>query len=108
MIEKVMKALTERDYLGLASCFSKDCVFFDYCPSQNGRPNSYVYGSECIELYYRKMFIAETFEVAEPVIESEKSANFFGSYAGPYVYARLSIEKFDDAGLIEKAIIHPA
>ena len=108
MIEKAVKALIEKDYLGFASCFSEDCVFFDYCPSQNGKPNSYIYGSACMELYYRKMFVGEIFEVAEPVIESDKSANFFSAYGGPYVYARLSIEKFDDNGLIEKAIVHPA
>ena len=108
MIEKVMKALIEKDYIGLASCFSEDCVFFDYCPSQTGKPNSYILGRECMELYYNKMFVLETYEAAEPEIESEKSANFFSSYAGPYIYARLSIEEFDDDGLIKKAIIHPA
>lgn len=108
MIEKVMKALTEKDYETLASYFSEDCVFFDYCPSMNGRPNSYIYGRPCMNMHFRRMFITGELEVAEPVIESENSASYFGDYGGPYVYARFNIEEYDSSGLIKKAVAHPA
>ena len=108
MIEKVMKSMAEKDYEALASCFSEDCVFFDYCPSQNGKLNSYVYGSACMEMYFRRKFVMGEFEIGEPLIESEKTASFFGAYDGPYVYARLNIEEFNGDGLIKKAIVHPA
>ena len=39
MINKVLKALKEKDYVGLAQCFSKDCKYSDYCPSLNGKQN---------------------------------------------------------------------
>ena len=103
-----MKALTEKDYETLASCFSENCVFFHYCPSMNGKPNSYIYGSACVNMYFRRMFVTGELEVAEPVIESEKSASYFGAYGGPYVYARLNIEEYDSSDLIKKAVAHPA
>ena len=108
MIEKVITSMVEKDYATLASCFSDDCLFFDYCPSQNGRPNSYVYGNACMAMFFRKKFVMEDLDIAEPRIESGTSASFFGAYGGPYVYARLNIEEYDSSGLIKKAIVHPA
>ena len=108
VIEKVMKALTEKDYETLASCFSENCVYFDYCPSMNGNPNSYIYGSACVSMYFRRMFVTGELEVAEPMIESENSASYFGAYSGPYVYARLSIEERDSSNRIKRAVAHPA
>ena len=108
MIEKVMKALTEKDSKALAECFSENCVYFDYCPSLNGKPNSFIYGNACMEMYFKKMFISEDHEVAEPLIESDTRATFFGAYSGPYIYARLNIEEYDGSGLIKKAVVHPA
>ena len=108
MIEKVMKALTEKDYETLASCFSENCVYFDYCPSMNGMANSYIYGNACINMYFRMMFVTDQLEVSIPVIESENRASYFGAYGGPYIYARLNIEEYDSAGLIKKAVVHPA
>jgi hypothetical protein len=108
MIEKVMKALAEKDYAALAACFSEDCTYFDYCPSLNGRPNSYIYGSVCVEMYFRKQFLLRELEVAEPQLEGENRASYFGAYGGPYIYARLDIEEYDGGGLIKKAVAHPA
>ena len=103
-----MKALTEKDYDALSSCFSENCVYFDYCPSMNGRANSYIYGSACVNMHFRHLFVTEQLEVAEPFIECDNSASYFGAYGGPYVYARLNIEEYDSEGLIEKAVAHPA
>ena len=108
MIEKVMKALTEKDYETLASCFSENCIYFDYCPSMNGKANSYIYGNACVNMFFRRLFVTGELEVAEPVIKNESSATYFGAYGGPYVYARLSIEEYDSVGLIKKAVAHPA
>ena len=103
-----MKALTDGDYKTLASCFSENCTYFDYCPSLNGRPNSYIYGNKCMEMYFRKQFISQELEIAEPLIESNDRASFFGAYGGPYIYARVNIEEYDSSGLIKKAVVHPA
>ena len=108
MIEKVMKALTEKDHRTLASCFSENCTYFDYCPSLNGRPNIYIYGSACMEMYFAKQFISQELEVAEPLIEGKDCASYFGAYGAPYIYARLNIEEYDNAGLIKKVVVHPA
>ena len=108
MIEKVMKALTERDYKTLASCFSENCTYFDYCPSQNGKSNIFIYGNICMEMYFRKQFVLPDLEFAEPLIEGKDRASYFGAYGGPYIYARLEIEEYDSAGLIKKAVAHPA
>jgi hypothetical protein len=108
MIRKVMKALTEKDYKTLASCFSETCRYFDYCPSQNGEQNYFVYGSDCIEMFFRNRFTFDSFEAGDPVIEDDNTASFFGAYNGPYVFARMKIEAYDDSGLIAKAVVHPA
>ena len=108
MIEKVMKALTEKDYDTLSSLFSEDCVYFDYCPSMNGRANSYLYGNACVNMYFRKQFVTRELSIDEPQIESKDSATYFGAYGGPYVYARLNIEEYDSDGLIKKVVVHPA
>ena len=108
MIKRVMQALKERDYMALASCFSENCTFFDYCPSLNGKPNSYIYGNACMEMYFRKQFVLHELEVAEPRIEGKDCASYFGAYGGPYIYARLVIEEYDSSGLIKKAVAHPA
>ena len=108
MIEKVMKALTEKDYIALAKCFSENCMYFDYCPSLNDMPNSFIYGNDCMEMYFQLKFVTGEFEVAEPLVENENRASFFGAYNGPYIYARLEIEEYDSSGLIKKAVVHPA
>jgi ketosteroid isomerase-like protein len=108
MIEKVMNALTEKDAGALAECFSEDCRYFDYCPSSNGEQNYFIYGRACIEMFFQNRFTFDYFEAGDPVIEDGNTASYFGAYCGPYVYARLRIEEYDDAGLIRKVVVHPA
>jgi hypothetical protein len=108
MIGKVLKALTEKDCVTLAACFTENCTYIDYCPSLNGMPSSFIYGSACMEMYFRMKFMAGELEVAEPLLESDSRATFFEAYNnGPYVYAGLDIEE-DDGGRIKKAVVHPA
>ena len=107
MIEKIIKAMIEKNYEALALCFSENCVFYDYCPSLNGRENSYVYGKAGLEIHFRLQFVTGALLVAEPVIEDENSATFFGAYGGPYLYARLYIEEYDSSGFVKKAVVHP-
>jgi hypothetical protein len=108
MIDKVMKSLVDKDYETLATYFSENCILFDYCPSMNGLSNSYIYGNACILMHFKLKFVTEEFDVAEPAIEDENRATFFGAYGGPYVYARMNIEEYDGSGLIRKAVVHPA
>ena len=108
MIENVMKALVEKDFKALATYFSEDCKYFDYCPACNGEQNYFVYGNDCIEMFFRNRFTFEYLEVAEPIIEDANTASYFGAYCGPYVFARFRIEEFNDDGLIKKVVVHPA
>jgi hypothetical protein len=108
MIHKVMKALAEKNGLALAACFSEDCRYFDYCPSCNGEQNYFIYGSDCIEMFFRNRFTYDYLEVGDPVIEDDNTASYFGAYCGPYVFARLRIEEYDETGLIKKVVVHPA
>lgn len=108
MINKVITALIEKDYQGLAECFARDCRYSDYCPSLNGKENYFLYGREAVEMFFRNRFVHNHFEAASPVIESEQSATFFGSYDAPFVYARIRIEALADDGSIEKIVISPA
>lgn len=109
MISKVVNALLERDYRALGSCFSENCTYFDYCPALNGDQNYYIYGNVCIEMFFREKFASKRYRIAEPIIESARRASFFCEYNdGPYIFARMDIEEFDNMGLIKKAVIHPA
>ena len=108
MIEKVINAMTDKDYKTLASYFSEECKYFDYCPYLVGDSGFFIYGSRCLEMFFMTKLPTGVFKVAEPIIESENSANFFGSYNGPYLYARIKIEEYDESGLIKKVVVHPA
>jgi hypothetical protein len=108
MIRKIIRALTEKDYIALSQCFSENCKYFDYCPSQNGEANYFVYGSDCVEMFFRNRFTFDYLDVAEPVFEDENTATYFGAYNGPFVYARLKIEEYDENGLAKKVLVTPA
>ena len=108
MVKKALKALSDKDYKALASCFSEDCKYFDYCPSCNGKDSYFVYGSASVEMFFRNRFTFDSLTVSDPVIENDKTASFFGAYEGPYIFARFRIEELDDAGLIKKAVVSPA
>ena len=60
-----------------------------------------------LRCFFKLKFLSGEFEAAEPVIESENSASYYGAYNGPYIYARFSIEEYDSTGLIKKAVVHP-
>ena len=108
MIEKIIDAMMNMDYKTLASYFSEDGEYIDYCPLMNGKTNHFLYGNSCVEMFFRRAFASGDFVIASPLIESENRASFFGAYSGPYVYARLNIEEYDSTGLIKKIVVHPA
>lgn len=109
MINKILNALVNKDSQALADCFTENCTYYDYCPVLNGAQNFYVYGNACMALLFKHIFVAGDLEVREPEIEDSDTATFFGAYYGPYVYARLKIEEYDEAtGLISKAVVTPA
>lgn len=108
MIKKVMNALADKDFKTLAACFSENCKYFDYCPACNGEDNYFVYGNDCVEMFFRNRFTFEHLVVSDPVIEDDNTASYFGAYSGPYVFARFRIEEYDENGLIKKVVVHPA
>lgn len=108
MIAKVMKTLTEKDFAAFASCFAEDGKYIDYCPSLNGKTNYFLYGSASIEMFMRNRFAFGHLIIAEPKIEDENTATYFGAYEGPYQYAKLVIEEYNEEGLIKKAVAYPA
>ena len=108
VIQRAMDALERKDSEGFAACFAEDGRLFDYCPSCNGSDNYFSYGSAGIGLFYGNRFYFERLIVSCPHVENENTASYFGSYDGPYVFARFQIEAFDENGLIKKAVIHPA
>jgi hypothetical protein len=108
MIKKAMDALVRQDYKAFSDCFSEDCKYFDYCPAQHGKDNYVVYGRDGVEMFFRNRFAFDLLIVAQPVIEDENTASFFGAYDAPFVFARFEIEATDEAGLIRRAVVHPA
>ena len=108
MVGKVLEALCARDYLGLSALFSKDCRYFDYCPCLNGQPGYFVYGREAVEMFFRNRFVHGHFEAASPLVEDERTGSYFGSYDGPFVFARLRIEELDPEGKILSLRVSPA
>ena len=108
MIHKLINAMYKKDYYGMAECFAQDCRYHDYCPSLNGMENYFVYGREAIEMFFRNRFIHNHFDIASPRIKNEREATFFGSYDGPFVFARLIVEEIDENGLITKVVISAA
>jgi len=108
MIEKMIKALEEKNPEALAECFSENCSFADYCPALDGAPCSHIYGKPAVEMYFKLKFLSDELEIKEPIIEDEKHATFFETCGGPYIYAGLDITELDEAGLIKKAVVRPA
>ena len=108
MIEKLLAALCQGDYLGMAALFSRDCRYFDYCPLLNGKQGYFVYGREAVEMFFRNRFVQGHFEAASPKAEDSRTGSFFGSYDGPFVFALLRIEELDGDGLIRRVTVCPA
>ena len=73
MIEKALKALSDMDYITFAECFSEDCKYFDYCPSCNGNENYFVYGSACIEMFFRNRFTFQRLIVSDRWLSKMKT-----------------------------------
>lgn len=108
MIKQAMDALVKADFKAFSACFSEDGRYFDYCPALHGKDNYFVYGRDCVEMFFRNRFTFGLLTVAQPVIEDENTASFFGAYDAPFVFARFDIEEYDACGLIKKAVVHPA
>jgi hypothetical protein len=108
MLKNILDAFISKNSEELASFFSEDCVYFDYCPSSVGRQNYYLYGRDGLEMFFRNRFASGQFEIGSPKVEGPDTASFFGAYYGPYVFARIRIEEFGDDGLVRKAVVHPA
>ena len=107
MIERIMRALEQKQFKELSECFSRDGIYVDYCPALEGGECYYVYGREAIEMFFRNRFVHEHFEAASVRIEGEKRATYFGYYDAPFVYASAEIEGVDDEGLVTRFTARP-
>ncbi len=108
MIEKYIEAIQSGDYVALSQCFSPKCKYFDYCPVSNNRTNYHVYGRTAIEMFFRNKFVFRQFSIFDVVIENESAANFLVGYGGTYLYARATIERLGEDGLIAELTVRPA
>ncbi len=107
MVQELLHALQAQDEVALSACFTPDGQLFDYCPCVNGGNAHIIYGREGIEMLYRGLFALNRLTVAEPAEDCETEGTYFGTYDGPYVYARVMIKETDGEGLIKKAVIVP-
>ena len=108
MIGKILEALCAADETALSRCFAEDGKLYDYCPCVNGGEAHIVYGREGIELLYRSLFAVRRLTAAEPAADGADTGTFFGSYDGPWVYARVTVTERDETGLVRRAVIAPA
>ena len=108
MIEKYAEAMTAGDSQALAALFSDKCRYFDYCPLGASRSNYHVYGRNGVEMFFHNKFTFRTLVVTDPVIENDHTANFLVAYSGQYLYARATIELYDEEGLIRELTVTPA
>lgn len=108
MIRKYVNAMTRGDYKALAECFDPKCRYFDYCPIGVNRDNYHVYGRTAVEMFFHNKFTFRILSVSDPVIENENSANFLVAYGGTYLYARATIERYSESGLIQELTVRPA
>lgn len=109
MIADFVKAMENKDYQGMARCFAEGCRLFDYCPAVMGRSNSFIYGPRAVDMFYHNKFILGGFYIKDPMIEDERTANFYASYGGPIVHVMVTIENYDPkTGLIKEMVIRPA
>lgn len=108
MIRKYVDAMTRGDHKALAECFDPKCRYFDYCPIGANRDNYHVYGRTAVEMFFHNKFTFQILSVSDPVIEDEHSANFLVAYGGTYLYARATIERYTEDGLIQELTVRPA
>lgn len=100
MIQKYLDAMMQGDYKALSECFTDRCHYFDYTLSTWNMHNYHVYGSKCIEMFFRHKFTFGIVKCSDPVIENENTANYFVSYAGHYLFVRATIEEYGEDGKI--------
>ncbi len=108
MIKKYVEAMEKGDYKALAECFADKCKYFDYCPGNNNRTNFHVFGKTAIDMFFHNKFVFRILSISDPVIESETTANFLICYSGTYLYAKATIERFSEDGLIQELTVRPA
>ncbi len=115
MIQKFIDAMQAGDYMALSACFTENGRLFDYCPVGKGNHsgsqhvcNFFVHGQKAIEMFFHNKFFFRAISIADPVINDDRSADYFVSYNGEYVYARAQIESFGPDGLIQDLVVRLA
>ena len=109
LIADFTRAMENKDYVALSNCFSPECFLMDHGPSCAGKENYHIYGNKAIEMFYHNKFILGGLQVMDPVIQSERTVNYFCSYGGVIIHVQATIELYDQkTGLIKEMIIRPA
>lgn len=109
LIAEVANSLVNKDYVGLAQCFTDKCRLFDYCPSYIGKENFHLYGARAVEMFYHNQFVLKGLQAYDPVMEDERTTNLYLSYGGTIIHAKAVIEKYSPTdGKIMELMITPA
>ena len=111
MLEQLINAMQAENYEAVLQCFhdGTETVFKDYSPLLEKQPLICLCGSNAIRMFFRDRFypMNRSFRIHEVRITDAASATFFEENQGHYYYSRLSIEQYDEDGLILKAVIRP-
>ncbi|MEG0217648.1 MAG: hypothetical protein RR572_03645 [Raoultibacter sp.] len=114
IISDFVDAMTAKDHVALANCFTDTCRLFDYCPQGVGLENSYIYGKRAIDMFYHNKFVLGGFSMLDPRIIDERMLNFYANYNGVIIHAIATIENCNgescslDNSLIQEMVIRPA
>ena len=109
MIHDFVTALTSKDFVRLSKCFSEDCRLVDYGPACVGKENSFIYGQNAVNMFYHNKFVLGSHAVQSPLINSERSVNFYTDYGNNSIaHVVATIETYDaSSGLIKEMVIRP-
>lgn len=108
LIRQYIDAMSKQDSVALSKLFSPTGTFVDYCPKDCGQDMLHAYGPEGVEMFFRNRFIFRRFSIIDPVIISDTQAHYVAVYNGYHIRALVTIQQFDEDGLIKRLIVRPA
>jgi hypothetical protein len=108
MMNKLIHAMEEKDYVALSNLFADKCHYFDYMPAGIGERNYHVCGRKGIGMFFHNKFYFKGFEIFNAVVENDRVANCFALYHGRTLHAKIEIAAIDEEGKIVNMVISPA